>query len=194
MTVSCAVGHYCPSGTVSSTSNPCPAGTFTNSANLVNSGQCTQCPRVIPVVLAQLLRLGQIVLLVEFVLVGQALVVTMCPAGTSQCTPCSAGSYCSGGSTSISGPCQAGYYCPVMTGSATSFPCLAGTYSTANDLVDASQCTDCPPAGSFCVGGLSYSLECPAGTYSSVMNTVSSDVNGPSPHCMTCPAGVSWVR
>ena len=82
MTVSCAVGHYCPSGTVSSTSNPCPAGTFTNSANLVNSGQCTQCPRVIPVVLAQLLRLGQIVLLVEFVLVGQALVVTMCPAGT----------------------------------------------------------------------------------------------------------------
>lgn len=75
-----------------------------------------------------------------------------------------------------------------MTGSATTYPCPAGSFSTATDLVDASQCTDCP-AGSFCVGGLSFAVECPAGTYSSVLNTVSSQISGPTPHCTICPAG-----
>lgn len=86
-----------------------------------------------------------------------------CPAGTygvstdltaaEDCTPCPAGSYCSGGASSaaITGSCRAGYYCPIGTVSATSFPCPAGTYSSATDLYDASQCIACDP-GEYFVG------------------------------------------
>jgi hypothetical protein len=204
MTLPCAAGHYCPSGTIYSTSSLCPAGTFTDSTSLVSQSQCTQCPEgyscgsgstssTLTDCPAGRVCSGGAVFGGE----------PICPAGTyssrtklvatSECTPCPAGSYCVGGMSSISGPCQAGYYCPVNTGTATSYPCLPGTYSTATNLVDSSQCTDCP-AGSFCVGGLSFPVDCPPGTYSPLTNTASSDPSSLSQHCLTCPAGYSCTQ
>jgi len=42
--VACAVGHYCPAGTASTTANPCPAGTHSPATDNYEVGQCITCP------------------------------------------------------------------------------------------------------------------------------------------------------
>ena len=36
----CALGYYCPGGTVNPTDNPCPAGTYSNSYYTTNQYEC----------------------------------------------------------------------------------------------------------------------------------------------------------
>jgi hypothetical protein len=109
----------------------------------------------------------------------------------SNCTVCPAGSFCSGGQTTISGACRQGHFCPQGTGRANDFPCIAGTFSARTDLQAADQCSPCP-VGSYCPVGSSVTTQCPAGTYTNVTNTASpgSAASATSfPACTTCPAG-----
>lgn len=119
-----------------------------------------------------------------------------CPIGTysakeqlgsvSQCTPCTAGSYCeTTGLTAPTGLCEPGYYCP--TGQTTSRPeafmctpgnmceagttdadfnshatyCPGGTYQHQNRQ---SSCINCP-IGYYCVTGAVAPIICEVGRY-----------------------------
>lgn len=200
MTTPCAAGYYCAPGTISATQTPCPAGTYSDAIDLTSALSCAECPAGFRC------AAGSTSDLILNCRVGR-----YCPSGTStggdircppgtygltndltaaeDCTPCPAGSYCSGGSSSgsISGDCAPGYFCPVGTVSATSNPCPAGTYSSAADLYDASQCTPCEP-GYFCPAGSTSMTNCPEGTYTAVSRTASAD-NSLQPSCVACPAG-----
>ena len=44
MTTPCAAGHYCSSGTISSTQTACPAGTYSDAIDLTTQLSCTECP------------------------------------------------------------------------------------------------------------------------------------------------------
>lgn len=72
-----------------------------------------------------------------------------------------------GNSAATGTACKAGHYCPVG-GFGSPFPCPAGTFTDATNLVEASQCTACP-AGSVCEEGtgtgVKEKLKCAAGHY-----------------------------
>jgi hypothetical protein len=70
-------------------------------------------------------------------------------AQLSECTDCPQGSACPGTAAISVSACAAGYYCPTKTGSPTSNPCPAGTYSSSTSLYSVQQCIVCP-AGSYC--------------------------------------------
>lgn len=151
----CPIGYYCDATVSTSRALPCPQGFY--------------CPA------------------------GSTVNYHACPSGTygsrqylqsvSDCTACTAGSYCS--STALTAPqgqCGAGYFCPVgstsslgATSSASSHVCPAGTYCPAASLVPTAcppgtyqpgtgrtsikQCLPCMP-GSYCG---SYNLTAPSG-------------------------------
>lgn len=90
-----------------------------------------------------------------------------CPSGEYQdhqgqasCKTCPAGFYCDGTIRNDSHcdfgvqhpmPCPAGYFCPNGTGSATTHPCPAGTFSNVTGIAAETQCARCLP-GRFCSG------------------------------------------
>lgn len=201
----CAVGHYCPSGTNSSTQFPCPAGTFINVTTGVSMADCVACPT------------------------GH-----FCPAASESPTPCSVGTYNPTPNAYTDGmitssllvsshpactSCDAGMYCPTTGLSAATLQCAPGSYSAAG----ASACsacpegyfcpsfattplggtlppTQCPPGyycqagqsvgttngcvgGTYCPAGSSVALNCPLGTYNAL--TLSTSLAA----CLACPAG-----
>ena len=116
-----------------------------------------------------------------------------CPPGTfssatgltdaSNCTLCSAGSYCaSAGLTAPTGLCAAGYYCmrgnidPSPTSGTSSATVVSSGTSTVV-TVGGDVCTQ----GHYCGNGTSTPSPCAAGTYSSDFGRT-----GP---CNPCPAG-----
>lgn len=135
----CATGHYCKASATSAS----PTGSGTN------FGDCPAghyCPAG----------------------TGDPI---QCPPGTfsgntgrwlpSDCTSCTAGSYCSQPAlTAVEGPCTVGYYCP--TGTNVKHP------------------TTFCVAGQRCPEGSSATSACPAGTY---QNANRQGI------CRTCPAG-----
>ena len=58
------------------------------------------------------------------------------------CLPCPHGSSCIQ-ATVTPAACQAGYTCPLGTQYATQFPCRAGTYTAATNLLSQEGCTQC---------------------------------------------------
>ena len=197
---SCAVGHYCPPGTVHATDYPCEQGTYTNSTSLSRAVDCSTCPpRVycprgtggvnapLPCYAGAVCPAGT----------GRGDEFP-CPAGTysaatnlantTECTPCPVGSYCIGGMPFISGPCAPGHYCPLQSSAPDTNACPAGTYSSWTNLTAASDCTACPP-GSYCPLGSSAPQPCLPGSYSNATNTVSAGPGAAFPSCVSCPGG-----
>ena len=74
---------------------------------------------------------------------------------------CPAGVKCPNQATTAPEPCDAGKYCP--TGTILPLACQAGSYSSATNLTQSSDCTDCP-AGSACATGSTAPTLCAPGT------------------------------
>lgn len=115
-----------------------------------------------------------------------------CPAGRyspatnlaswEECTVCPPGSFCSGGDTAVSGPCTAGFYCPVGSEVSTPFPCPAGKFSAATDLVSEDGCQPCT-VSNYCPESATAPFPCPAGRYGNLTQLTSST------DCALCPPG-----
>lgn len=175
------MGKYCPAG--SSTESNCPAGTYNPYTKKKSASDCISCDP------------------------GSYCATAGLTAVTGTCT---AGYYCSLGSTTatptsgVGGQCQAGYYCPA--GATTPLPCPPKKYCSGAGL-SAPQ-GDCQ-AGYYCVGGATSSAPtnlatqggaicpagyyCPAGTSSAnpcAPGTYRSATGGTaSTSCTTCDAG-----
>ncbi|OQR94999.1 hypothetical protein ACHHYP_00649 [Achlya hypogyna] len=193
----CPSGSFCPALTQSATQFQCPAGTYGgNNTGSITGSQCLPC-----------------------------VVGSYCPQGSVSPTPCPAGRYnpstkASGlyecllcpqgwscphvGQIAYTDRCSPGYYCPVGTVAATSYPCPAGTYTDAIDLVRIDDCTICPQrfaclsgtgnnvlqmlpcaAGFFCPNGTEFPRQypCPPGYWSPVGSLASAS------ECTICPPG-----
>lgn len=165
----CSAGHYCPQGT--SNPIPCPPGTFSENTQNTQAADCFPCPP------GFLCSVSGIVTPFEkcppgFICTGGEREATQrcpkgseCPEGSSQPTVCPAGTFsdeeglakcracpqryfCEQG-TVVPKECPSGCYCPPQTPSASTFPCLAGTFSNQTKLASALECTKCP-LGKFC--------------------------------------------
>ena len=84
----------------------------------------------------------------------------LCTGATAEPAPC-------GTFSEETGLYTAGGYCP--EGSFQARFCPAGTFGTATDLEDASECTACQP-GTFCGIGSTEETPCPPGTYAGSPN------------------------
>lgn len=198
--IACALGHYCPAGTNSSTQYPCPPGTYSNSYEAIAKSDCILCPRGF--------ACGEGCTINDFLIcepghycprgtasvfneVANAYEATMypCPAGTyrekeearriQDCIPCDHGSYCLSG-TAIPDLCPAGYYCPLGTKFDKEYPCRPGTYSELTGRTTQEQCKKCG-LGNFCEGGGTEATKCPDGYYNNLSEEAS--------QCYKCPAG-----
>jgi hypothetical protein len=169
----CPPGHYCPRGSESPVQ--CPPGTNSSSTGLVNITDCPDCTRGFYCPLNGTVYAVRPCLEGYFCPPGTANVgnVTellcpkahMCPFGSAEPTPCSAGTYqdeigqehckeCPAGSyclrnTTTPFACPPGSYCPAGTSSPTEFLCPNGTYSDSYSLHNDTQCTPCTP-GYYC--------------------------------------------
>ncbi|CAK8677709.1 unnamed protein product [Clavelina lepadiformis] len=184
----CPPGFYCLVG--SPAPRPCENGTY---ANTSNADVCTACPRgwYCPDQTADPLPCPA----GHFCPDETGWNWGNCPPGTfgpseglkdaSECTPCTAGSYCDvPGQSRVSGQCTPGYNCIVgvdsqspdnttntgsgglcmlghqcPNGSAES--CPPGTFANVEGLPSCRECLE----GSYCDGGTINPLPCPAGHY-----------------------------
>lgn len=201
MTTSCAIGHYCPPGTIGTADWACPAGTFTNSTSLVVGSECTPCPArfaclagtdgtvhpLLPCAAGYFCPQGT-----------QYQTQYACPAGkysaatnltsSSGCTQCPAGSFCVSASTSITGSCAAGFFCLPGSGTSNANPCAAGTYTASTSATAQTDCLPCP-VGRYCIAGTSVPAPCPTGSYSNVTGATAAGPSAAWPLCVVCPAG-----
>jgi hypothetical protein len=192
----CPPGSYCPTGTEDPLQSLCPGGTFSGDSPISSSGACSPCPAGF------------------YCPVGSAY-PTPCPPGTVnpstnkqyiyECILPTAGTQATtwGNSNADGDACTAGHYCPIGSFGAP-FPCPAGTFTDATNLVQSSQCTQCPATyacesgtgagvreklkcapGHYCPAGTSdpYQYPCPAGRFSANTN------NAASTDCSLCTAG-----
>lgn len=174
----CTLGHYCPGGSIAGDANPCPAGTYGASEGLDDSACTGACPA------------------------GH-----YCPAGTVDYEPnkCVEGHWGGEGQSiaTCAGKCEPGYNCPEGSGSPTAAVCGEGFYcpfssttpiaipdgfygiggSSADTRSDVLPCE----RGHYCVGG--ERTPCPAGSYSSQLESASSDDCKPCVGGYYCPAG-----
>ena len=198
----CPQGYYCLSG---SAPVPCPPGTSGVAAGQTGPAGCEQCAAG-----SFCEREGS--------QSGTSDVVTCpaghyCPEGTAQpigcpagtfnagtgssldtdCTSCSAGVVCDGGSVDESEQCPPGHYCSSGSTTATATPCDEGSFrATAGALVQA-DCASCP-AGSYCGVGSIQPVPCPSGTFSNAPGATSSSTCTPCTAGSTCPQpGLSSV-
>jgi len=178
----CAIAQICPIPGLQAGSS-CPPGQLCDTPSLVTPR--TNCPPG------------------TFSIGGAGSACSPCPAGyygagastTNQCSGlCPAGYYCALGTTPLgtsgSGsnppvPCPLGYYCPTGTGG-----CAPGTY-LLNQL-----CVTCRN-GSYCLGGITPPVACPAGQLSgegarssSACATMSCDSNSTSLLCVNVSSSV----
>lgn len=162
----CPTGHYCPEG--SSAKTACVAGKYLPYRGASDVAECIDCPK------------------------GYYCETDGLATYTGQCT---AGYYCSGGTTTPTAQCTAGHMCPL--GSHAEVLCPEGTYQ---DTAGQSTCTDCPtgkycpegstspqscPVGYYCLSKTrhQYQYPCEPGTYNSATDkTAKTD-------CLTCPVG-----
>ena len=206
----CAPGFWCPAGSISPTANPCPAGAYSASTSLTVSSSCSATAKG------------------YYTLAGVSAMVP-CPSGrytsvtntvaaseggpVPYCLPCSAGSYCSSGSSaptncgsgfysaslaSVCTPCPLGTYCSSATTTATmlvtdggswnkssdlSGMCFPGTLCGLGEVAIPNLSTKPVPAGYYAPAGATYAIPCPAGKYLAQLGS------GSLADCMTTPAG-----
>jgi hypothetical protein len=193
----CAVGHYCPAGSISATGNPCPAGTYNDRIDVHNVEHCLPCPKGSKCDAGSSSTNGNMVECVagEFCELGSAPSTTdiQCPAGTyspygramsqQDCLPCTPGYYCLQNASPQA--CTAGNYCPLGTKYAAQHPCPQGTYSSALRLADVNQCTACG-VGKACPSyGMQSATACQDGYYN--------DYTVNALYCDVCPAGYACL-
>jgi hypothetical protein len=75
---------------------------------------------------------------------------------------CPAGKICGEPRTMVPIDCDAGGYCP--PGTSRAVPCPSGSFSSATNLSDSTQCTACPN-GHSCIAGSTAPAPCAAGSY-----------------------------
>ncbi|KAM9299008.1 uncharacterized protein PAF06_016002 [Gastrophryne carolinensis] len=168
----CPQGHFCPTGTQSSTQYSCPPGTYGPRWGAANMTACARCP---PGKYCERAGLAQ-------------------PSGD-----CSAGCWCNGEALEecpqdglSGGTCPRGHYC--TQGTHSPMPCPAGTWSDKEGCSSRVDCQPCP-GGQYCnISGLtSPSGICAAGYYCAGGSESSAPSNGPSgglcPPGHYCPPG-----
>ncbi|KDO34949.1 hypothetical protein SPRG_01011 [Saprolegnia parasitica CBS 223.65] len=214
----CAAGSYaaigdatcrtCPPGTYAvegaSSCTLCPLGTYSGLVAAPSLASCLSCPKGTYSSVPQATSIAN---------------CTQCPAGTfaaqagsSACSPCSAGYYSVGNATQCAA-CPGGTFSPPTASTCTN--CSAGTYAPSTAMgaclgcprgmysnASALSCTACPlgtfsattqaswagcvacPMGSFGARtGLAACSACPDGTYSAVVGSAT------AASCIQCPAG-----
>jgi hypothetical protein len=105
-----------------------------------------------------------------------------CPEGSSQPTPCPAGTYLNAtAATALTAcaPCPLGEYCPGEGGAVPQGACDEGYYCPGGQSL-ASPAEFACPVGHFCPQGSGEPRRCENGTYQDVTTM---------PDCKTCPAG-----
>ena len=160
----CDPGYYCPAGSSSSTEKACPAGTYRTLNKARSALDCATCTAgnycqnagtstPVPCIAGHYCPRGTINPI-------------PCPRGTfgpldsgnppalkgsTECTPCSAGSYCGQrGADAVTAQCTEGYLCI----SGASIP-------TPTDGATGSLC----PAGGYCPQGATAAQPCPQGKF-----------------------------
>jgi hypothetical protein len=199
--IDCPVGSYWAAGTGEPEKTKCPDGTYSGDAAIKAVGEWTPwpagfyCPR------------------------GSAYQIP-CPPGTVnpnqnaksifECSVPTAGKRATiwGNSNADGDPCLEGHYCPIG-GFGAPFPWPAGTFTDATNLVQSSDCTQCPQ-GKACEEGTGANvrekLNCaqghywPAGTKDPRENKWPAGTYGPtegltaSGDCTPCTAGYYWLE
>jgi hypothetical protein len=198
----CPPGHYC--GASSDTPTPCLAGTYSPTWG-ESSASCTNCPdgyycpagSIQPVICPAGHFCGD-----PLDLDGTSETdkdTNVCPDGTYS------GSEAARGDANACRACWAGHYCPA--GTPFPQPCPAGTFTTATNLNDPSQCTNCDDnvfcpflgnrlgnelgfpcePGHACAAGTAtpYANPCPPGYHSDSLFLTTADTST----CSDCPAG-----
>lgn len=115
----------------------------------------------------------------------------------TDCTSCEPGFLCAKNQEPVE--CPAGFYCLLESKEAT--PCPKGTYSDKTQLITMAECKDCPagyycnavnitdfkkfpcPAGKYCLSKSLNPINCPGGTYRSMVGGKGEG------DCADCPAG-----
>ena len=177
----CAAGYYCLAGSTSSTSNSCPKGTYRAFTTGKAASDCASCPP--GYYCANLATTSPVNCPATYYCPAGTITPIQCPAGTfssslnlktsSDCTSCSAGSYCaSPGLSAVTASCYQGYYC--IGGSSLEAP---------TDGVTGALC----PAGSYCLTGASTPSACNAGTFNNFQGGYS------SADCVSCWPGYYCV-
>ncbi|PFH35772.1 hypothetical protein BESB_054230 [Besnoitia besnoiti] len=167
--IPCPAGHFCRSGVT--TPEPCPKGSSRVDPGGRYSVDCSQCPAGF--------------------YCPEALKPAPCPKGhycpassrypipcperhfnpseheseSGACRLCLPGYYCGEGQGALtsSNVCPAGHYCP--PGTATPYPCPAGTYAPSRGSKEATHCVPCPAAHYCSQGAAQPTRMCPSGKY-----------------------------
>ena len=169
----CPTGSYCPLGSAYPTK--CPPGSYCNGAGLAApTASCAQ---------GYYCALGTAAITATI----RCPAGYYCPTGSSEPTPCPAGTYRSSiGAYHISHclDCSAGYYCGTATVSPTT-QCTAGFYCTKTGTMLYGHST-ATPSDNICPQG----YRCPAGTTNKVIcaNPYYQDQQGQAV-CKVCPTG-----
>eukprot|EP01135_Chromosphaera_perkinsii_P005913 Nk52_evm8s371 gene=Nk52_evmTU8s371 len=195
VTDSCAEGYYCPEGTAAKKSHPCYPGTYSQATNLQSATECLQCPQSFACGWATGVSVNPKVACMagHYCPAGTGFADQFpCPPGTftgatdlfqsTDCTDCTAGNYCLGGGSTVTGTCPVGHYCPTKTTFPDQFPCTAGTYVSSTGSTQSSDCVTCTQ-GHFCELGTGTPVKCPSGTY--MPNTGAKKQSD----CLPCTAG-----
>eukprot|EP01029_Cantina_marsupialis_P004433 TRINITY_DN14448_c0_g2_i1.p1 TRINITY_DN14448_c0_g2~~TRINITY_DN14448_c0_g2_i1.p1 ORF type:complete len:1632 (+),score=579.25 TRINITY_DN14448_c0_g2_i1:1-4896(+) len=102
-----------------------------------------------------------------------------CPVGSTNPTPCPAGTFNNAervASSTLCNACTPGYHCPNSGTVLPTLKCSAGYYCEGGDIEYTAAC----PKGSYCPENVSSPIPCPAGTYTQ---------NPGQSSCSTCIAG-----
>jgi sugar lactone lactonase YvrE len=91
------------------------------------------------------------------------------PLSAGRCSPCVAGSFCTGGGAATMQACPPGFFCPEA--SITPTPCPPGTFSGAEGGLSNSSCTACP-AGTWSAASGATSISFCAPCAADVVNPV----------------------
>jgi len=162
----CPRGAACPVGSV--VPLPCPPGTWSDAPGLTSTTECQLCP----------IGSGCGANSIEPQLCAPGSYANV--TGLSICIRCEPGTYLDAEGATACKSCEQGSYCPL--GAPAALPCPGGSYSSATNNDESSDCTQASP-GFFAVTGSVEQTECALGTIAAT--------SGQS-DCNACEQGVTY--